>query len=194
MGGGHYPAAHFAAEFDDRHSQGCALRRIGAGAQLIKQYECSVIALVHYIHNGSHMAGESGKTLSNRLLIANIRQDRIEGGKPAAVTGRNMQTALSHQCQQADRFQSHSLAAGVGAGDDHGIKISTQPQCSRYYLFRIDQRMTGISQLHSALIIHFRCPGVHTIAQFRLCEDHIQVHEHIEAQLNIATVTGGLSR
>ena len=184
----HHTAAHFAAEFDDGHSQRRAFRRVGASAQFIKKYQRAVIALANHIHNGAHMAGEGGKALGNGLLIADIRQDRIKSRKGAAVPCRNMQAALCHQRQKADGLQRHGFTAGIGAGDDHAVKILAQPHGNRHNRLGVDQRMPGISQLHNTLIIHDRCPGPHPVGKLCLCEDHIQLGQHPHIQLNILPV------
>ena len=46
----------------------------------------------------------------------------------AAVPGGDVQAALGHEGEQADGLQSHRLAAGVGAGDDQGVKLLPQRQ------------------------------------------------------------------
>ena len=79
VGGCHHSAAHLSAEFDDGCGQRCTFRRVGTGSQLIKQHQRPVIALVHHIHNGAHMAGERGQALGNGLLISDIRQNQVEG-------------------------------------------------------------------------------------------------------------------
>ena len=192
MGGSHHTAAHFSAEFNNGHGQSRALSRVSAGTQLIEQHQSTVIALLYNIHNGTHMAGECRQALCNRLLITDIRQNRVEGGKFTAVTGRHMEAALSHQCQQANGLQGDGLTAGVRTGDNHGIKISTQAKRNRHYGLGIDQWMPCITKLHNARIIHDGCPSTHAITQFRLGENHIQPNQHGKIQINGFRIRGSL--
>ena len=104
VGGCHHAAAHFATEFDNGSGQGCAFSRVRTGTQLVKQHQSPVIALLHHIHNGAHMAGEGGQTLGDGLLVTDIRQDGIKGRKLTAISRRNMQAAFSHQRQQTHGF------------------------------------------------------------------------------------------
>ena len=104
-----------------------------------------------------------------------------------------MQAALRHQCQQAHGFQGDGFAAGVGAGDDHGVEIRTQPQRDRHHGFRVDERMPGIPQLHPALIVHNGRPCAHPVGKLCLSEDHVQLHQHPVIQVNGFPVGGGFA-
>ena len=104
VGGGHHPAAHFPAEFDDGGGQGRTLRRVSARAQLVKEHQGSVVALGYHIHNGAHVAGEGGKALGNGLLVADVGKNGLKGRKSAPVSRRNVQAALGHQGEQTDGF------------------------------------------------------------------------------------------
>ena len=179
VGSCHHPAAHFPAELNDGRSQSRALSRVGARAQLIEEHQSPVIALRHHIHDGSHMAGEGGKALGNGLLIADIRENGLEGRKGAAVSRGNVQAALGHQGEQTDGFQGDGFAAGVGAGDDHGIKIRAQADGNGNHGFGVNERVTSLAQLHPALLVHDRFPSPHLIAELGFGEDHIQLHQQL---------------
>ena len=138
------------------------------------------------------MPREGGQALGNGLLIANIRQNGIKGGEHTAVTGRNMKAALRHERQQSDGFQGDGFAAGIGACDDHGIKIRAQPQRNGNDLFGVDQRMPGVAQLYPALVVHDGGPGPHLIAQLGLCENHIQPDEHFHIHADVFCIGGSL--
>ena len=97
MGGTCHLGPQLPAEFDDRNCQCRALGRVGTGAQLVKQYQASIIALLGNLHNVLHMRGERGQGLLNALLVANVRKYRLKGGNAAVVRHRNMQAALRHQ-------------------------------------------------------------------------------------------------
>jgi len=57
--------------------------------------------------------GEGRKVLLDRLVVADIGENRIEHGIFRAIGG-NRNSGLRHQRQQAYRLQRHCLAAGVG--------------------------------------------------------------------------------
>ena len=63
------------------------------------------------------MGGEGREILLDGLVVADVGQHGIEDGKLGAVGG-DGNAGLRHQSQQADGFQGHGFAAGVGAGDD----------------------------------------------------------------------------
>ena len=123
MGSSNHTAAHFTAELNQCDGQRRTLRRVGSGTQFVIEHQGPIIALLHHIHNGSHVAGEGGQALGNGLLVADVRQNGIKGGKLTAIPGRDVEAALRHQGQQSDGFQGDGFAAGVGAGDDHGVKV-----------------------------------------------------------------------
>ena len=179
MGSCHHPTAHFPAELNDGRSQSRTLSRVGARAQLIEEHQSSVIALRHHIHDGSHVAGEGRKALGNGLLVADIRENGLEGRKSAAVSRGNVQAALGHQGEQTDGFQGDGFAAGVGAGDDHGIKIRAKPDGNRNHGFGVNERVTSLAQLHPALLVHDRLPSSHLIAELGFGKDHIQLHQQL---------------
>src|SRR5713101_2400975 len=62
------------------------------------------------------MRRESGEVLLDRLIVADIRQYRIEYRHLGSVGG-NWNAGLCHQSQQTDRFERYRFTTGVGAGD-----------------------------------------------------------------------------
>ena len=179
MGGCHHTGIHFPAEFDDCHSQSCTLGGVRTGTQFVEQHQRTVITLSNHIHDGPHMGREGGQALGNTLFVADIRQNGIEGGQLAAVTGGNVQTALRHQGKQADGLQSYRLTAGIGAGDDHGIEIRAQADSDGHHSLGIDQGVPGFAQVNFTLVVHDGGPGPHPVGQLGLGENHIQLHQHL---------------
>ncbi len=105
-----------------------------------------------------------------------------------------MQAALGHQAQQANGFQGHGFAAGVGAGDDQGVELLTQLHGDRHRLGLVQQRMPGPAQGHAAPAADLRAAGVELIAQLRPCKDHIQLHQNVvvpEDVLHLGSAGGG---
>ena len=191
---GNDPAVHLPAELNNGHGQCSTLCRVRTGTQLIKQDQGVSVTLRHHIYDGSHVAGEGGQALGNGLLITNICQDRIKGGERTAVSGRNVQTALCHQGQKSHRFQGHGFAAGVGACNNHGIKITAQADGDRYHLLGVDERMPRLPQIHPALIVHQRSPGLHPVSKLGFGKDHIQLYQHGMVQIDILSMGSSLSR
>ena len=146
----------------------------------------------HHIHDGSHVAGEGGKALGNGLLVADIRENGLEGRKSAAVSRGNVQAALGHQGEQTDGFQGDGFAAGVGSCDDHGIKIRAQADGNRNHGFGVNEWVTSLAQLHPALFVHDRLSGSHLIAELGFGEDHIQLHQQLIVYVNGAAISCGL--
>ena len=188
VGGSHHPAAHFAAELNQRNGKGGTFRRVRTGTQLIIQHQRPVVALSHHVHNGFHVAGKGGKALGNGLLIANVGQDGIKGRKHAAVPRRDMKAALCHQGQKTNGFQGNGFAAGVRAGDNHGIEIRAKAQGNWHHLLGVNQRVAGIAQFHPALVVHDGCPGAHLESQLCLGKNHIQLHQHGVVQVDVLGV------
>ncbi len=62
------------------------------------------------------------------------------------LIGRNEQPSLRHQGQQADCFQRHRLAAGVGASDQEYPEVLAQFERGRHHGRLIEQRVPGIDQ------------------------------------------------
>ena len=79
MGRRNHPAAQLPTEFDDGGSQRRALRRVGARAQLVEQHQRPVVALGDHVHNGAHVAGKGGQALGDRLLVADVGENGVEG-------------------------------------------------------------------------------------------------------------------
>ena len=104
-----------------------------------------------------------------------------------------MQAALGHQGQQTQCFQRNSLTAGVGAGDDQGIKRTAQFNVNGYRRFFVQQGMPRLPQTDQAVPPHLGADRVHLIAQFAPGEDQIQLHQCVMVPLNVPPVGGGIS-
>ena len=130
--------------------------------------------------------------MGNGLLITDICQNSVKGRKNTSIPCRNMQTALRHQCQQTDGFQCHRFTAGIGAGNDHGVKIRAQPDGDGYNDLGINQRVSCLAQLYPALIVHNRRTCAHLVGQLRLGENYIQLHQHLIVQIDGFPIACGL--
>ena len=80
------------------------------------------------------------------MLIADVGVDGCETGQFRAGLGRDVQAALRHGCQQADRLECDGLAARVGAGDDHRERAGQRVDIGGHHRFRVQQRVAGVQQ------------------------------------------------
>ena len=71
------------------------------------------------------VGGEGGEILLDGLRVADVGEDGVEDGQLGAV-GRDGDSGLRHEGEQADGFQGDGFAAGVGAGDDELAVLAFQ--------------------------------------------------------------------
>ena len=112
-----------------------------------------------------------------------------------AVSGRNVKSGLSHQTEQADRFQRNSFTAGVWSGDDQQCEVFPKCHGDRNNFFRIEQWVTSngtnppidpalaARRARAAALVMLGLPGTAFVYQgeelglpedFDLTEDEIQ--------------------
>ena len=120
VGGRDDVRASFAEVLDHRASQGPALRRIGAGADLVEQNQPREGQPAIHRHDVAQMSREGAQVGGDRLLVADVREDGSEDRDHGAGGGRDVQSGLRHEGEQPGRLQRDGLPAGVRAGDDQG--------------------------------------------------------------------------
>ena len=59
------------------------------------------------------------------------------------IASRDMKAGLSHQSEQAHRFQRHGFTAGIRACDYQKVKIVPQPDVDGNHLFFVYQRVAS---------------------------------------------------
>ena len=91
------------------------------------------------------MAGERGERLFDRLLVADVGEDRLVDRDRALLGGRDRQPREGHEREQPRRLQRHGLAAGVGAGDQQRGELAARPQRDRHHV-ALEQRMPRVAQ------------------------------------------------
>ena len=136
------------------------------------------------------MRREGGKRLLDGLLVADVGENLLVDVDGAAVVGRDMQTALGHEREQADGLECDGLAAGVGAGDDERVKIAAQPYRDRDDRLAGDERMAGPDEVHLAVGPHLRADGPHGERQPRPGENALKLEQHIVVELDLLAVVG----
>ena len=194
VGGGGDQRPLTAGAFDDGNGQGRALDGVRTGSQLVKQQQALVVHLPQDLHDVGHMGGEGGQALFDALLVAYVCQHPVEHPDGAAAVGGDVQAALGHQAQQADGFQGHGLAAGVGAGDHQGVELLAQLHGDGHGPGLVQQGVPGTAQCHAAPAADLRTAGVELIAQLCPGEDHVQVHQNVivpEDVLHLGSAGGG---
>ena len=97
--------------------------------------------------------GERAEARGDRLLVADVGEDRPERREPAARLDRNQQTGLRHERQQAERLERDGLAARVRAGDDE------RPRRRHDDEIRGDRRRRAASR-PSCLSVRSRTAGI----------------------------------
>ena len=191
VGGRRDHGAAFAGVLDDGDGKRRALGGVGAGAQLVKQQERGVVALVQNAHDVRHMCRKGGEVLLNGLFIPDVRQNVAEDGQIAAVGCRNVQAALVHGCKQTDGLERHRLTAGVRAGDDQCIEALAQLHVDGHGLCLVQERMSGFSE-QDALFLHGGRLTVQLVAELGLGEDEIQPGQQLKIRVNILPVLGAV--
>jgi hypothetical protein len=64
--------------------------------------------------------------LFQTLLVADVRKNLIKNRDRATFSGRDVQSRLGHEGDQANGLERHRLAPGIGAGDDQEIEANAQ--------------------------------------------------------------------
>ena len=176
---------------DDGDGERRALGRVGAGAELIEEDERAVVALIEDADDIRHVRGEGGEALLDALLIADVCHDLLEHGQARAVRCRNVQAALRHHGEQADRLERDGFAAGIRAGDDEGVKVAAERDVDRDDDVLGDQRMAGAPERDAALREHGG-GAVEPVGQLRLGEDEVEPDEHVEIEGDVLAVRGAV--
>ena len=135
MGRHDRPATDATELVEDRPAQGRAVGRVGAGPQLVQQHQRFPGRLAQDLADPPHVGRERRKRLFQALLIADIGEHVVEDRELRALARGDVQAGLGHQGEQADRFQGHGFAAGVGPGHDQDSKPDAETQVDRHHCF-----------------------------------------------------------
>ena len=138
------------------------------------------------------MGREGRQALLDALLVADVRQHPLIDGHGAPVRRRDVEAALGHQRQQAQGLEGHGLAAGVGTGDDQGVKGVPQLDVDGHRRLGVQQGVTGLAQMDGPVPADLRPHGVHLVAQLAPGEDQVQVDQGVVVPLDVLPVGGSL--
>mgnify|MGYP000859146551 CR=1 FL=1 len=89
---------------DDGDGQCRTLNGVGARTQLIEEDQAVLVRLVQDLHDVFHMRRKGRQTLLDALLVADVGQHRGKDAHGAAVVAGDMQAALHHQAEEAERL------------------------------------------------------------------------------------------
>ena len=133
-----------------------------------------------------NVGGKGRKILLDRLIVANIREDRIKHRHLGAISG-NWNPRLRHQRQQAHGFQCHRFSARVRTGDYQLAPLTFELHAGRNHRdalqlqIALQQRMAGIAQNHPPRCLCTQLHG-HAVVFFgeaRFGELQFQLTEHV---------------
>ena len=110
-------AADAAEMSGDGDGESGAFFGIGGGAEFIEQDQRIRGRGAGDEIDVGDVRGKRREILLNRLIVADVGEDGVENRQFGAVGG-DGNAGLRHQSEQANGFQRHRFAAGVGAGDD----------------------------------------------------------------------------
>ena len=137
------------------------------------------------------MRRKGGQTLLDALLVADIRQDMAEDRQDAAVRGGDVQAALVHGREQADRLERNGLAAGVRAGDDERVEAAAELDVDRHGLGLVEQRMARAAEDQS-LALGVGLAAVELVGELGLGKDQIQPDQYLVVGVDVVAVLGAV--
>ena len=110
-------AADAAEMSSDGDGESGAFFGIGGGAEFIEQDQRLRRRGAGDEIDVGDVRGEGGEILLDRLIVADVGEHGVEDREFGAVGG-DGKAGLGHESEEANGFQGHRFAAGVGAGDD----------------------------------------------------------------------------
>ena len=103
--------------FGNGHGKGGSLFGIGGRAELVEQDERARGGGVGDEIDVGDVGGKGGEILLDGLRVADVGEDGVTDGQVGAL-GRDGDSGLGHENEQAHGFEADGFAAGVGAADD----------------------------------------------------------------------------
>ena len=127
---------------------------------------------------------ERAQARVDRLLVADVGEDRSEHRQPRSVGGRNPQAGLRHQREQPGGLERDGLAAGVRTGDEQApspaesILIVTGTGV-------LQQRMPRRLQLERAVGRQRRLDAVDRLREARARLQHVELGRRLDRPLQV---------
>ena len=123
------------------------------------------------------MRRECTKALLNTLFISDICINLMKYSQFTAVSGRNVKSGLSHQTEQADRFQRNSFTTGVWTGYNQKLEIFAEHDIDWNHFFLIEQWVTSLTDTDASLFIQKRPAGAHGHCQSTSCKNEVKIRQ-----------------
>ena len=110
-----------------------------------------VIDLFEDANDIRDVTAECAERLLDGLFIADIGIDRVEEGQFRTALRGDVQSALRHEREQADRFERNRFAAGIRTRNDNRTCAGFRINVDRHNRVGIKQRMARVHQLYGRL-------------------------------------------
>ena len=174
--------------------QGRTLKGIGASPHLIEQHQRGAASRARPgksfedAGDAADVAAEGGEVLLQRLLIADVGQHLAAPGQPRSAAAGQEQARPSHKSRQADAFEGHGFAAGVGARDRHHPQLRCHQQAHGHHrmaaLTPLLPKQQGVAQLtqfegRAGVVCQLRAYRPQPLAVARPSHPRIQAHQHL---------------
>jgi len=98
-------ASRFEQLSEDGTRQGRAFLRIRPRAEFVEDDERAPVDPLEDVDDVRDVAAERAERLLDGLLVADVGKDGVEGRQFRSALRRDVQSALRHEHEQADRFQ-----------------------------------------------------------------------------------------
>jgi len=182
----HRPA--LAEVVDDGDTEPTSLRRVGSRTHLVQKHQCRHGQVLCHLDDRGQVGREGGQVGCDRLLVSDVGVDALEDRELAARGHRDVQAALGHQREQANRLQRHRLPARVGAADDQHRRARSHSQVDRHglvprapglLLAGQQQRVPRLAQIEAQVIHDVRGRGVQVRREERLGLNGVQLPQGV---------------
>ena len=165
--------APLAEMIDDGDAERAALDRIGTGSDFVEENQRGRHERSVHRHDVRDMAGERAEARINRLLVADVGEQRLKYRHARAIRGGNTQPRLSHQRQQPRGLERDSLAAGVRAGNQQDGRRRNHLDRDRHGPRK--QRMPRGQQLEVAVSRQHRFDAVDRLRKSCACLHDVEL-------------------
>ena len=125
------------------------------------------------------MTAECGERLRHGLFVADVGIDVPQDGQPGPDVGRNVQTGLMHQAQEAESPQGDRLPTRVRSRDEQGRELAAEPDVDRNDLAG-ETGMASAEEHDLRPTRDLRRNGIHLLGQACLRRPEVEPGERIQ--------------
>ena len=97
-----------------------------ARTKLVDEDQRAVVGLADHPLHAQQVGGVGAQVVLQALLVADVHHDVVEEARLGTIAHGDGEAHLEHVLEQADRLQTHRLAACVGSGDDQDAALARQ--------------------------------------------------------------------